>query len=331
MFPLKDNLRYLTFPWATVTIVAANILMFIFELSFTSVGQLNSTIQGWLLSRHELINAVQSGHLHPILTCLAALFIPMFLHGGFEHIFGNMCFFFTFAPAVEARLGWKRFTAFYLMAGLVAGLAQVYFDPTGFGTGLGASGAIGGVMGAYIVLFPRAEVEGWVPVSPIPLPFVSSAFLFILDFILMQAISIWIAIHNISFAKAATIGFWDHAGGMSFGALVGAVLVISAWLKPSATPPVIVPKRPPGRSRYLFEIALDVPAAIIRASVTGVWNGLCLVWQAVRWLLVNLAGLAAALAVRLGIDGYFRRPALRVLTAVRWLSGVIRRRRQKFG
>ena len=270
MFPLKDNLRYSVFPWATVTIVALNILFFTMEMSLSSIGELQGHLQNWLLSRDALFAACAHGNMSALLHCFAALFMPLFLHEGFEHIFGNMCFFFAFAPAVEARLGWKRFTAFYLASGLVAGFFQIFSDPTGYGVGLGASGCIAGVMGAYLVLFPKARAEGWVSLSPIPLPVAFSAFIFILDFMLQQGLSAWVAAHNVQFAKQATVGFWDHLGGMTTGILVGTAIRIHDWLKPPTNPVVMVPEHAPKGERTLYELIIDIPDAILRTVFASI-------------------------------------------------------------
>src|SRR6185437_9025004 len=102
-----------------------------------------------------------SGDPVAMVQVILGFFAAMFLHGSFMHIMGNMCFFFTMAPALEARMGHARFGLFYIAAGMCASLTFALTDPSGLRLGMGASGAIGGLMGAYMLYFARARVGGW--------------------------------------------------------------------------------------------------------------------------------------------------------------------------
>jgi hypothetical protein len=133
-----------------------------------------------------------------------------------------MCFFFTFAPALEARMGHMRFLFFYLVSGVVSALFNLITDPAGIAHLLGASGAIGGVLGAYVIYFPRARVGMW---SWWLTPTTSIGAFFLGDFFLSQ----WLAIWQESFlspGESAGVGYWAHIGGIVVGMVVATCMVL---------------------------------------------------------------------------------------------------------
>ncbi len=151
MLPLTDFLKCKLFPWATLTIIALNIFAFMGELIAMSNGD-NSVLTTLALVPGNLTHAFQSGDPMLMLFAVTTLFTSMFLHGGLEHIVGNMIFLFAFGRSMEARLGHARFVWFYLAGGLAAGLLQTWSDPSSMGPVVGASGAIAGVLGGYLIL-----------------------------------------------------------------------------------------------------------------------------------------------------------------------------------
>ena len=100
---------------------------------------------------------------------MLTIFTSMFLHGGFLHIIFNMLFLFVFGPEIEYLCGHVRFLVFYLVAGFAGGVAQIAIDPSSHVPGIGASGAIAGVLGAYLVNFPTASINTIVPIGCFPL------------------------------------------------------------------------------------------------------------------------------------------------------------------
>jgi membrane associated rhomboid family serine protease len=222
MIPLKDNLRYLGFAWVSITIFVINVLVFIGELTLMTSANMDSTISTWLPVRQAVINAVTTGD--PVLLGKAgvAMFLAMFMHSGFMHIFGNMCFFFAFAPALEARMGHAKFAIFYLVSGMMASLVFLLTDTDGVAHIMGASGAIGGVLGAYLIYFPRARVDGWMP--PITAPTTVAVFL-LTEFFGMQWLSIWGGMQADA-GEAAHVAYWAHIGGITFGMAVAALIVL---------------------------------------------------------------------------------------------------------
>jgi membrane associated rhomboid family serine protease len=220
---MKDNLRYRGIAGVSVTIFAVNVFVYLYETMLAISGRMESVLSPWGSVHDSFVSGLASGDLSQIMHAVLTLLSSMFMHQNFMHILGNMCFFFTFAPALEARMGHLRFLLFYLTAGVVATLAFMFTDPTGAGHGMGASGAIGGVLGAYLVYFPRARINGW---SPLLTPFTSVGAFFLTDFFLMQWLSIWQQSHMAA-GEAAGVAYWAHIGGIAFGMIVGAVMGLS--------------------------------------------------------------------------------------------------------
>jgi membrane associated rhomboid family serine protease len=156
MLPLRDVNPTRTFPLVTIAIIAVNVLVFIYELILGP--QLEGFVQSWAIIPYEITHGVDlpPASIQPIyLTLITA----MFLHGGIVHIAGNMLFLWIFGNNIEDAMGSLRFIVFYLLCGLVAAFAQIAVGPNSDIPNIGASGAIAGVLGAYLLLFPRAEVQ----------------------------------------------------------------------------------------------------------------------------------------------------------------------------
>jgi membrane associated rhomboid family serine protease len=150
MIPLRDSNPTRRFPIVTVSFIAANALVFFYELS------LSGPALGRLFQSAGMIPAQVTHSFGPAVA--GDLITSMFLHGGWMHLLSNMLYLWIFGNNVEDRLGPIRFTVFYLVCGILAGLAQVLSNPNSRIPTLGASGAIAGVLGAYLVLFPQARV-----------------------------------------------------------------------------------------------------------------------------------------------------------------------------
>jgi membrane associated rhomboid family serine protease len=152
MIPLGDESRRpIHFPSMTLAIIGVNVFVFILEL----IGG-DDFINYWSLTPANIMTQ------HGIIT----IFTSMFMHAGWEHIIGNMVFFWAFAPEIEDVMGSGPFLIFYLLGGLAATFAQVIVDPTSTIPNLGASGAIAAVMGAFLVTYPRDKIRtvvliGW--------------------------------------------------------------------------------------------------------------------------------------------------------------------------
>jgi membrane associated rhomboid family serine protease len=143
MIPLRDVIPSRTTPGVTITLIVVNVLVFLFQMSLTGRGQ------------DAFIHAFG---LVPAYFSFLTVLTSMFVHGGFAHIAGNLLFLWIFGDNVEDRLGHGRFVLFYLLCGLTAAFAQTALDADSLVPMVGASGAIAGVMGAYLVLYPHSRV-----------------------------------------------------------------------------------------------------------------------------------------------------------------------------
>ncbi|MBI4691064.1 MAG: rhomboid family intramembrane serine protease [Nitrospirae bacterium] len=153
MIPFKDDNPTRTFPFVTIGIIVINVLIYIWELISPSGEKYIVFTFGAIPS--NLISLKQTQPLHPALT----IFSSMFLHGGLLHIGGNMLYLWIFGNNIEDVLGHFRFLLFYLVSGIVAAYSHALAAPSSTIPMIGASGAVAGVLGAYILMFPRAKVH----------------------------------------------------------------------------------------------------------------------------------------------------------------------------
>ncbi|HXW68044.1 MAG TPA: rhomboid family intramembrane serine protease [Dissulfurispiraceae bacterium] len=216
MIPFKDDNPSRTFPFVMVGLIIINIIVFIWEMATPMGGEQIAVLYGAI--PHDLITLRSDQMVSP----LASVFTSMFLHGGFFHIAGNMLYLWIFGDNIEDALGHFRFLLFYLFSGVVAAYGNALTDPESMLPMIGASGAISGVLGAYILLFPRARVHTllffgffW-QVVRIPAVFV---------------IGFWIVIQLVSGLLSA--GTLQHGGIAWFahvGGFLAGILTIKLWL-----------------------------------------------------------------------------------------------------
>jgi membrane associated rhomboid family serine protease len=206
MIPLRDVIPSRTTPGVTVTLIAVNVAVYVFQLMLSEGGR-DAFLLGFGLvpAYFSLVNVVTS----------------MFVHGGFAHLAGNMLFLWIFGDNVEDRLGHGRFIAFYLVCGSVAAFAQAALDPESLVPMVGASGAIAGVMGAYLVLYPRSRVLMLFP-FPVFL-FELPAIVFLVMWFLVQFLN---GINQLPVfernAISGGVAFWAHVMGF----VAGLILVV---------------------------------------------------------------------------------------------------------
>jgi membrane associated rhomboid family serine protease len=218
MLPLGDD-REPGGPAATVTIalIALNVLAFFLELSQPSGGALQSFIEAWGVIPREYSSGRDLAPLIP-LPFWSTLVTSMFLHGGWAHLGGNMLFLWIFGDNIERRLGHARFLAFYLACGLAAGLAHILFNIHSTTPTVGASGAISGVLGGYLLLFPnnrvRVMTQGGITAVP--------AFVMLGLWILMQFISQFGAITDPG--ETDGVAYLAHIGGFVAGLVLVTIM-----------------------------------------------------------------------------------------------------------
>ncbi len=162
MIPIRDNNPTRSFPILTLTIIVLNVIVFLFEL--VSMQNSDQVFYSYGLIPCALTN--QCAPLPGALPAWATIFTAMFMHAGWLHIAGNMLYLWIFGNNIEDVMGPIGFVAFYLLCGVAASFAQIAIDPGSTIVNVGASGAIAGVLGAYLILFPRARIDtlllfGW--------------------------------------------------------------------------------------------------------------------------------------------------------------------------
>jgi membrane associated rhomboid family serine protease len=210
MIPLKDDIPSYSPPLVTVALIAANCLIYLFLLS-TGRGYELALIK-WGAIPYEITHGVE---LTPDLPFFAplSLFSSMFLHGGFFHLAGNMLYLWIFGDNVEDQLGHVKFFVFYILCGLAASLLHIMTTPNSQVPMVGASGAIAGVLGAYMIKFPRARILTliffgfFIRIVAIPALFVLG-FWFILQLLF--------ALPSIG-STSGGVAFFAHVGGFLAG------------------------------------------------------------------------------------------------------------------
>ena len=225
MVPLKDENPIKITPYVTYILIAVNILVFIYELSLNST-QLDSFFHLFAVVPKELTSSFNGVNVHQGVPEAVTPITSQFLHAGFTHIAFNMLFLWIFGNNIEEQLGKAKFLVFYLSCGVIAVLAQWFFSAMSGIPSLGASGAIAGVMGAYILKFPQAKVVTLVPLGFFFPIFRIPAVYFLGFWFLQQALN-----GVASFEVPASVGmesggvaYWAHAGGFVAGAILGPML-----------------------------------------------------------------------------------------------------------
>ncbi|RYG36132.1 rhomboid family intramembrane serine protease [bacterium] len=212
MLPLRGDRKSGAFPIATWTIVALNVAIFLWDRGGQVFGP-GIHFEDLAMRPREVVTAALSrGDYFPIVS----LFTSMFLHGGLMHLLGNLLYLFVFGTAVEEALGTTRYVLYYLAWGFVAAAAQIWVDPRSLVPVLGASGAIGGVLGAYLLLFPSSRIQIVIP----PLFFLSfEVYAWIL-------LGLWF-LYQVFFPQQG-VANWAHIGGFLAGMVT--VLIVRRGL-----------------------------------------------------------------------------------------------------
>lgn len=220
MIPLKDypGARR-TFPFVMLSILVLNILAFIFELGVGDTASLDRLFLAAGVVPVEFTRGILVGPPPPFDMPWVTLFTSMFLHGGLLHIASNMLYLFIFGDNVEDRLGHLRFFIFYFLCGIAAGLTHVAVNAGSSTPSIGASGAIAGVLAAYLRLFPNAQVRTLLLIGPLVLmPRIAAVFLIGFWF-LTQFIS-GITSLGATTDTSGGVAVWAHIGGFIAGLIL---------------------------------------------------------------------------------------------------------------
>ncbi len=224
MVPIHDENPVSITPWVTRGLIAANIFVFLIELSL-SPEQLQNFFYTWAFVPCQLFEVCSVSLPPSPFPEWVTLITSQFLHGSFGHIIGNMLYLFIFGNNIEDCLGHFKFFVFYIICGILAALSQGVLSPESAIPTLGASGAIAGVLGAYLIRFPRAKVTLlpfiFLPFFRIRLP----AFFFLGFWFVMQFLSGIASLDaTADMGSQGGVAYWAHAGGFIFGILLGPLL-----------------------------------------------------------------------------------------------------------
>jgi rhomboid family protein len=221
VIPLKDYPGpRRTFPWVMLTILVVNVLVFLFELAVGSVSDLDALFTSAGVVPIEYTRGVNVGLPPPFGIVWLTLITSMFLHGGFLHIASNMLYLFIFGDNVEDQLGHVRFLVFYFACGIAAGLTHIALNASSGVPSIGASGAIAGVLAAYLRMFPSASVRTLLFIGPfITVPRISAALL--IGFWFVTQFLTGITSLGAQTEQTSGVAVWAHVGGF----LAGLVLV----------------------------------------------------------------------------------------------------------
>jgi membrane associated rhomboid family serine protease len=216
MLPLKDDQPSYSTPYINWFLIVLNILIYLFQATLDPRSSKLLAEQFGEVPAH-LAAFLGGSHRYSVPQVVLPFFTSMFLHGSWMHVLGNMWFLYIFGDNVEDYLGHFKYLTFYLMSGLIAMGTQVAINPHSNVPTIGASGAIAGVLGAYLILYPRARVLTWffVFIVYIPAWFVLGEW-FVMQFLYGTA--------SLSAAQAGRdlggVAFWAHVGGFVAGMLM---------------------------------------------------------------------------------------------------------------
>jgi membrane associated rhomboid family serine protease len=220
MIPLYDTLRPRRFPLVNWLLIIANVLVFLYETRLSP-----STLRGFI----ETWGLIPAEFRAQLYTEWPTVFSSMFLHGGWFHILSNMWVLFIFGDNIEDRMGGFSYLIFYFLCGLAAALLEALVLPSNTLPTIGASGAIAGVLGAYLIFFPRARVASLVPILFIFTIVEIPAVLFLLFWFVSQLFSGLMSLEGAS----GGVAWWAHVGGFLFGMITANLFaprrVVRTW------------------------------------------------------------------------------------------------------
>jgi membrane associated rhomboid family serine protease len=221
--PLHDNNPTKITPWVNYGLIAINILVFIYALTLSS-DQLQAFFRTFAIVPSQLTASFQSGSALVIGAQLLTLITSQFLHGGFLHLGGNMLFLWVFGNNIEEKLGRATYLFFYLACGALAGLAQWAISMQSDIPMVGASGAIAGVLGAYILRFPNARILTLIPLGIFITTFRIPAIFFLGFWFFQQALYGLASLQASTSIDTGGIAYWAHAGGFVVGLALAPLL-----------------------------------------------------------------------------------------------------------
>jgi membrane associated rhomboid family serine protease len=211
MIPLRDSVLSETYPAVTVGIIALNTAVWFYEVSLGSLADRFLFEYGLVPFRFVTFYRFEGGFLD---NAFVPMISSIFLHGGWLHVIGNMWFLWIFGDNIEDRLGHFKFLAFYLLCGVGASLLHIMYEPASRLPMIGASGAISGVLGAYLLSYPHARVYTLLILFILLYPVEIPAFVFLI---------LWFVFQFVSGASQASVQ--QDAGGVAYMAHIGGFII----------------------------------------------------------------------------------------------------------
>ena len=227
MIPLRDDTRRTGAPVINLLLIAANAVLFFYELS------LGPRLEGFVMSAAFVPARLTAGGLGPadLGPGLESGLLSMFLHGGWAHFLGNMLFLWIFGDNVEDRLGHVRYLIFYLLAGYAATFAHLWFNPSSTVPAIGASGAISGVLGAYLLLYPKARIQTLIFFGFFARFTMVPAWVFLPFWFLIQLVSGVASLGVPNGETGGGVAFFAHIGGFVAGPVL--LLLLGGFRRPA--------------------------------------------------------------------------------------------------
>jgi membrane associated rhomboid family serine protease len=216
MIPYGETRRLPVFPIVVYTLIALNVYVFVQELAAPST---DNFINAYAAIPYDITNLIALAPPSPRIPALTIV-TSTFLHGSVLHIFFNMLFLFVFGPNIEYLCGHVRFLLLYLISGIAGGLAMISVGPGSHVPEIGASGAIAGILGAYIINFPHADVKTIVPIGCLPLFLRLPAFVVIGVWAAVQFVHGFGALSDKVSSEQGGTAYFAHIGGFCAGVLL---------------------------------------------------------------------------------------------------------------
>lgn len=214
MIPLKNDIPSRTFPFVTLGIIILDVMVYLYQVSLGYHGQEIFVHQMGAIP-FEIIHIIDIDP-HSAVPIPLTIFTYMFMHGGFLHLLGNMLYLWIFGDNVEDSLGHIRFFLFYLFCGVMAALIHILSDVNSLSPMVGASGAIAGVLGAYFLLYPKANVLTLV---------IFFLFIRIIRIPAVLFLGLWLLIQILNIGSLSPVAWYAHIGGFICGILLIAFFI----------------------------------------------------------------------------------------------------------
>ena len=222
MIPISDDNPTKLTPVVTLALIVACVAVYAWQFHLQG-NDYGDFMLHYGFTPSSLMSPQFEANSIPSVPAVVSIFTAMFLHGGLLHLAGNMLYLWIFGHTIDDAMGHARFLVFYLLSGVAAAMTMAFMDPSSVQPMVGASGAISGVLGAYMLLYPRAKVTVLVPLLIVLYPFRVNA---------VWVVGVWFAMQLLALTGPDTSGiaWWAHVGGFAAG------IALTPFFKSSSVP-----------------------------------------------------------------------------------------------